>query len=266
MKPGQSLYSIIQFRPDVARAEGVNVGVVVTCPSTNAVRAMFSSNNVAVKKRFRAQLFDDARLASAKRALKNRLECMEPTDVALRAFIAQEAGALVLLEPRPIVITDLDADLAALFGELVGELQPNRRERRPAAPHLESDFALLEMRGVRIDRNVIIPPFPGIPTELHFPFAFRNGVRNLIKPQGFALDTDEAFKEAKELAADGQLLAKHPDPADRQDRKLIVVGALKNRDLVPGMKRLFADFDTRLFVDNEVQDLLDEIKKTAHRR
>jgi hypothetical protein len=264
MKPGQSLYSIIQFRPDEARAEGVNVGVVVACPSGNVVRAAFSANNEAVKKRFGARAFDDGRLTSAKRALKNRLELTEPAEAALRAFIAQEAGALVLLEPRPIVITDLDADLAALFGELVGEVQPSRRQRRPAAPNLEKDFNTLELAGVPIDRDVRVP-LPGIPTELDFPFAFRNGVRNLIKPQGFALDTDEAFKEAKELAADGQLLAKHPDPADQQGRRLIVVGAVKNLDLVPGMKSLFADFDSQLFVEAEIPELFELIRRTAHR-
>jgi hypothetical protein len=122
MNPGQSLYSIIQFRPDEARAEGVNVGVVVACPSSNVVKATFSANNVAVKNRFGAGAFDDGRLTSAKRALKNRIERTEPTQAALRTFISQEAGALVLLDPRPIVITDLDADIATLFGELVSEL------------------------------------------------------------------------------------------------------------------------------------------------
>jgi hypothetical protein len=121
----------------------------------------------------------------------------------------------------------------------------------------------LELAGFRIARDVVVP-LPGIPTELRFPFAFRNGVRNLIMPRGFALDADEAFKEAKELAVDGQLLAKHPDPADNQDRKLIVVGAVKNREIVPGMKNLFADFDTRLFVEDEIPDLVEEIPKTAH--
>lgn len=264
MKPGQSLYSIIQFRPDIARAEGVNVGVVVACPARNTIRATLSSNNVAIKKRFGARVFDDLRLTSAKRALKNRLEGIEPTEAALRTFIAQEASALVLLEPRPIVITDLDADVAALFGELVGEVQTSRRQRRPAAPNLDKDFDMLELAGVPIDRDVHVP-LPGIPTELDFPFAFRNGVRNLIKPQGFPLDTDEAFREAKELAADGQLLAKHPDPADQQSRRLIVVGAVKNRDLVPGMKSLFADFDSQLFVEAEIPELFELIRRTAHR-
>lgn len=133
----------------------------------------------------------------------------------------------------------------------------------PAAPNLDEWVGGLELAGVPIDRDVNVS-LPGLPTELHFPFAFRNGVRNLIKPQGFALDADAAFKEAKELAADGQLLAKHPDPADGQDRKLIVVGAVKNPDLVPGMKNLFADFDARLFVENEIPHLLEEMRK-AHR-
>jgi hypothetical protein len=117
---GQSLYSIIQFRPDAARAEGVNVGVVVACPAKNVVKAAFSSDNEAAKRCFGKGALDEARLTSAKRALRNRLESLEPADRVLRSFIAQEAGELVLLDPRPIVIDDLDADLSNLFNELVG--------------------------------------------------------------------------------------------------------------------------------------------------
>jgi hypothetical protein len=46
---------------------------------------------------------------------------------------------------------------------------------------------------------------------------------------------------------------------------LIVVGEVKHRELVPGMKSLFADFDARLFVEEEIAELVAEIKKTAHR-
>jgi hypothetical protein len=263
MKPGQSLYSIIQFRPDEARAEGVNVGVVVACPAKSVVKATFGSNNLAVKKRFGAEVFDDVRLTSAKRALKNRIEGTEPSEAALRTFIAQEAGALVLLEPRPIVITDLDVDLASLFDELVGELQPSHREQRPAAPQLGKYFDGLATAGIPFDRDVTVP-LPGLPTEMEFPFAFRNGLRNLIKPQGFALETEDAVNEAKELAADGQLLAKHPDPVSGP-RKLIVVGAIKDHNLVPSMKSLFADFEARFLVEDEIPAFIEEIRKTAHR-
>jgi hypothetical protein len=140
MTARQSHYSIIQFRPDEARAEGANVGVVVTCPSKHVVKASFSSNNEAPKRRFGRGAFDDVRLTSAKRALKNRLEQIEPGEAPLRSFIAREGGGLVLLDPRPIVINDLDEDLASLFDELVGETQPEHRERRPRAPNLAEHF------------------------------------------------------------------------------------------------------------------------------
>jgi Protein of unknown function (DUF3037) len=262
MTARQSLYSIIQFRPDEARAEGVNVGVVVTCPSKHVVKARFSSNNEAAKKRFGRDSFDDVRLTSAKRALASRLERIELDDAALRSFIAQEAGSLVLLEPRPVVITDLDEDLANLFEELVGEKPPEHRMRRPKAPNLANSFESLLTAGIAIERDVSVE-LPGLPAGLHFPYAFKNGKRNFIKPQGFALGAEEAVREAKELGADGHLLAKHPEGP--VGRRLIVVGAFANADLVPALKDLFADFDARLFTEPEIPMLLDEIRKTAHR-
>ncbi len=262
MTARQSHYSIIQFRPDEARAEGVNVGVVVTCPSQHVVKTIFSSNNEAPKKRFGKGAFDDVRLTSAKRALENRLEQIEPGETTLRSFIAQEAGSLVLLEPRPIVINDLDADLAALFEELVGEMKPGHRMRRPRIPNLAEPFDSLFAAGIAIDRDVSVS-IPGLPTDLHYPYAFKNGVRNFIKPQGFALEAEAAIREAKELGADGHLLAKHPD--GDVERKLIVVGSFKNDNIVPDLKKLFHDFDARLFTENEIPHLVAEIREKAHR-
>ena len=262
MTARQSHYSIIQFRPDEARAEGVNVGVVVACPSKNAVKTIFSSNNEASKKRFGKDAFDDMRLTSAKRALAGRLERIEPGEAPLRSFIAQEAGSLVLLDPRPIAISDLDEDLASLFNELVGEMKPERRVRRPRTPNLATSFESLLAAGAAIERDVSVA-IPGLPTELHYPYAFKNGVRSFIKPQGFAVGVDDAIQEAKELGADGHLLAKHPDGS--VERRLIVVGAFGNVNLVPDLKRLLGDFDTRLFTESEIPTLMAEIREKAHR-
>lgn len=112
----------------------MNVGVVVVCPTQNAVKALFAANKQAVKKRFGAGAVDDARHASAKRALRNRLESMKPEGPALRSFMSQEAGSLVLLDPRPIVVGNLDADLSNLFDELVGEMPPAHRTRARLTP------------------------------------------------------------------------------------------------------------------------------------
>lgn len=262
MMAKQSHYSIIQFRPDEARAEGVNVGVVVACPSKQAVRVRFSLNNEAPKRRFGKNSFDDGRLTSAKRALANRLEQIEPGEASLRSFLAQEAGSLVLLEPRPIVINDLDVDLADLFEELVGEIAPEHRARRPKTPDLAKSFESLFSAGIAIDRDVPVS-IPGLPTELRYPYAFKNGVRNFIKPQGFALGSEDAIKEAKELGADGYLLAKHPDGG--LQRRLIVVGAFEDAAIVPGLKKLMDDFDTRLLTVSEIPQLVEEIRVKAHR-
>jgi hypothetical protein len=57
MKPGQSLYSIIQFRPRRGQGGRRERWRGVVCPSKNAIKAAFSSNNVAVQRRFGADVF-----------------------------------------------------------------------------------------------------------------------------------------------------------------------------------------------------------------
>ena len=168
----------------------------------------------------------------------------------------------MLLEPRPIVINDLDEDLTALFEELVGEMKPEHRMRRPRMPNLAESFDSWLAAGIAMDRDVSVS-IPGLPTDLHYPYAFKNGVRNFIKPQGFALGAEDAIKEAKELGADGHLLAKHPD--GNVKRRLIVVGAFVNASLVPDLKKLFHDFDARLFTESEIPKLVAEIRGKGHK-
>ena len=259
---GTSLYSIIQFRPDIARGEGVNVGVVLLCHQEGRVEAKFSSNNELAKKHFGKQSFDDARLSSSKHALAERIKGIAASNEALRDFISREAGNLVFVEPRPVVVEDFDAILTSLFDDLVGERQPQQRKRSPAVPDLDSVFLPLLTAKVALRQNISVS-LPFRQREIQIPYAYRNGVDNLLKPIGFKAESEEALGAAEQIGADGLLISKHPD--EGIDRKLVVVGGFENSEIIPTVRSILEDFNVKLVPEADLPELVEEIRKTAHR-
>jgi hypothetical protein len=253
-------YSIIRFCPDVARGEGVNVGVVLICPAVKAVRVLLSSNNERVKKHFGKASFDDARLTAAKRALARRLSSISPAQGDLRAFISQESGSLTFDEPRPIVVSEVEADMAALFAELVGEV-PRLQRRREVTPEVEQYFLPLFTANVPIQRNVTVS-VPKLGRELHVPYAYRNGAINYIKPQGFGPDQEATLRIAQNLGSQGFLIQKHPQ--GEMPEQLIVIGAFRQPSHLPAVREMFEDFKVRLVVSDEIMGLVEEIRRQAH--
>jgi hypothetical protein len=138
MSEHAAIYSLIQYCPVLARAEGVNVGLVIVCADLNAVRFQFSTHNVLVQQRFGPTAFDDQRLTSAKLALAARLARLPADESAFRQWLGSEAGKLVFHEPRPLVVRDLEQDLARLFRDLVEEvpLHPASSLERPSVVSL----------------------------------------------------------------------------------------------------------------------------------
>lgn len=125
IKPG--FYSVVQFVPDAARGEAVNVGVIVGAPALG-LRVRMAKRNEYVKQCFGAEAYDDTRLGFAKAGLVERLKDVEPSAEALSMFRAQEASQLQLTPPRPMVVKNLDADVCALFLRLVSDPQVLHRD------------------------------------------------------------------------------------------------------------------------------------------
>jgi hypothetical protein len=257
------LFSIIQFYPRALRREGVNVGVLVLSERLGVVRVKMSSNNELVRKHCGATSFDDAWLTSAKRSLARRLQGLEPTEASLLKFIAMEAGQLVVLPPRPVVLEDPDRTVATVFNELVGEIETHRR-RRERAPKLDELFMPL-FTGNLIEKVGSVS-VPVLGKQIHGAYKYRNGALNYIKPQAFSEDDDSALTTAGNLGLLGLMLSKHPiHVADEVvQQKLILVAKLARRALAERIKTLLRDCAVRLVLDSEVPGFVDEVRENAH--
>jgi len=95
--------------------------------------------------------------------------------------------------------------------------------------------------------------------ELKVPYAYMNGHCNLILPHKF-----DKLEPALQLASQGMLLAKHP-AQDGTRRKLVVIPVVEKKgDLGARITRVFAESETRVISENEIDVFLDEIDREAH--
>lgn len=116
------LYSLLQFHPDVDRAEGVNVGLAVFDIPGNEVAVVLTATNARVHKLFDDEYrINDALLEKEKHALRANLQALSPvTPEVIRACVRGQASSLVVTEPRAIVlVANAWSEASQLFYSLV---------------------------------------------------------------------------------------------------------------------------------------------------
>jgi hypothetical protein len=122
MDPKRGYYSLIQFCPDLSRLETVNVGVVLFCPEIRFIEARMSSNSDRARRLFGQDVQSD-RLRHAKAAMEARFRSDRKSfrEVAdLERFAQTRANDLLMTPPRPIKVLTPEAEIEALFKEMVG--------------------------------------------------------------------------------------------------------------------------------------------------
>lgn len=253
-------YSIVRFCPDVVRGEAVNVGVIVGSP-TLGMHVRMAERNEYVKHMFGADIYDDTRLSFAKSGLIERLKEVAPHAEALAAFIAQESGQLQISSPMPMVVDNLADDVVSLFLRLVSDPEVQRRERRALKPDLSSIVRQLQRKKVPIQRRPEVN-VPILEEPLRADFAFKNGIRNLVKAVGISAREDAALEECSQLGSKGLLIARHPGPDGNS--KLIVVADIEDPALLFRVGRLLQDHEVRLVEAGELPSFALEIEREAH--
>lgn len=259
-------YSLIQHCPDLSKAESVNVGVLLFCPEAKFIDARTSSENSRVRKFFGSGTFDSVRLQAAKKALETRLRiCRDDfrTVEDLNHFISTRANELLITAPRPMKVLNPEADLDALFQELVG----GRARKEPSKskfPELDRAFRkpLLADR-IKFNQRVEVPV---LGFEIHVPYAYQNGALNLVKPQKFPKAQSDAKKTAMQLAMEGDLLSRHK-AEDGTERKLIVVAFTNHNhdgEREAWIRQILGEYHTRLVPQSQIDEFIHEVEKEAH--
>jgi hypothetical protein len=262
-------YSLIQYCPDASRLEAVNVGLVLLCPALDYVDVRLTEADDRIRRVFRSQEWRPRALAAAKQAIADRLRSTEYRPHTLeefKRFIDSRGNDLVLTPPRPVKVTLGPDELERLFRDLVLEAPRPRRERRARlAPELERVFNELVFLGrARRDVRTIVPV---LGKELKFPYAYRNGTLNLIKPQQFASDGNVATASAMKLAVEGDLIARHG--RDEQGEKQLVVVARFAGEPESGHNRtrvldILSEYGVRAVPPEQVAEFTRQVLREAH--
>jgi hypothetical protein len=222
MIPNKGYYSLIQFCPDRSRAEAVNLGVALFCPSVKFIGALFAQGNRRAAKLVGYENVHRTALNGAKRAIERRLvidrDRFESLD-DFQQFIDSRANILRMTDPRPVKVMDPAKDLESLFAELVDGVV-HRSQRRPEVPALDKVFRKLEEQGkAKLDVTVKVPV---IGRSLHVPYSYCNHVPRLVLPHRFSQLEGQALQSAMRLAIEGDLLHRHGING-ANEAKLIVV-------------------------------------------
>jgi len=263
-------YSIVQFCPDRFRAESVNLGLVLFRPDPHGVRVGLISRYDRARKLFGIGGADLKNLKLAARRLKHRIESANGelrTDEDLASFAATRANDLRLTEPRLAKIEDLDRDFERLFSELVGErssaalAQASPAEVLP--PVLSEVFYRLQQ-----DQKIWKPEpivVPVLKRRFEVPYAYRNGVVNLVKPHVFA-ESRRAETQAATLAVNGDLIQKHPIDGDKH--KMIIISTQETekqaREINDHVEPLFREYGVRLIRPAQAEEFANEVEQSAH--
>lgn len=260
----RGFFSLVQFCPDLDRGEGANVGVVLVVPGAAFAEVRFAADNEGPKQRFGADSFDDARLSAAKRALEGRIRehaASLGSAEALERFGRLEGNHLLLTPPKTMLVEHPAAELDELYERLV-HVDPKRR-RRQSMPDLDALFAS-KLGGVPLQRDVVVD-LAELGT-LRVPYAYQNGVLNLVRPEGFPRDDDGASRKANDLAVKGHIIATRSKAAGHL-QQLVVVGAFD--PALPGATRRRVEFvlrnhDARLVDVDDIDDFVAEVRREAH--
>ena len=208
MSATRGYYSVMQYCPDASRLEAANVGVVLFCPERQFLQAKVAEGNDRIARFFGRASFDASRVNDAKQAIVDRLHTEREQFRDLNdwtQFVETRANAIRLTPPRPMKVVEPEADLEQLFNRLVGGRQTRVSQGRGnLRVELNRLFSRPDLKHKILKNEQVQVPVTG--TVRQAPYAFRNGVLNLVCPLTMTANT---LNEANKLTVDGNLLNKH---------------------------------------------------------
>lgn len=261
---------MVQYCPDAFRAEAVNVGLVLLRIEPHTLRVRFTNDYHRVKKLFGISRGDVKDLKLSVHGLGSRLEkSVEElkTEEDLAVFAAARGNALRLTAPRLAKLDDFESDFERLFAQLVEQnTTEHLAEASPAEvlpPQLSVVFYRLQQaKKIWQPGTITVPVYN---RKLDIPYAYKNGVVNLVKPHVFAADR-RAETQAAKLAVNGQLIERHPIDGERH--KLIVVStqetAEQAKEITDHVEPMFKELGVRLIRPDDADAFAAEVEQTAH--
>ena len=253
-------YCLVQFRPDPAAMEAINQGVLLFCPEQEFIECRCSKSTRRLERAFGRKSFVPDQVRRAAQVIADRISREKAnfkTIEDLRAFVDSRTGNVVLSDPRPIKVTLPDEDINSLFRELVRDLGIGRTNDIRKAVRLAFDRPSLKEK---LHRGYSITIKPGV--QRTFPFAYRNGTMNCIRPVRFG---DKALDMAFRCGGESVEINQADESA-----KLVIIADFPNPDSADKTRleitSVLEDFrkQLRVVMAEDIKKFAEEIERTAH--
>ncbi len=265
MIPTKGYYSLVQYCPDLARGEATNIGIVLLVPERGYLRSRLVRDNSRVRHMFGTSGDALRQLNDFKRSFVSRIEAesVRITDPeALQQFIDTRGNFIQLTPPRFVKVRECEEQLNRLFDELVGA-EKKKKSRESLETQVGKRFAAADLeRYLRHDIRVTVPHAN---RDIRIPFGFQNGHFNLLQVASFESSDDDAkFRRACVQSMQGKFLQ---EIEDNELGKLSfnVIGrfAGDQDQAIPMVRETLAENNVRLFLEKDLSDLVDEIRRTG---
>jgi len=264
MNATKGYYCLLQYCPDIARAEAANVGVLLFSPEHGFLRAQMMKSNHRIRKFFGEEADNYQHLNAMKDSLTERLQIEKAEFKALadlQSFVETRANKVILTQPKAFKVFDPEADLAALYQELVAD--PVRQLTVRAALPLRKrlDDVLMEPAVKPFMQTNLKVEVPALKETLEVPYAFQNGRFNLIQPVEFSQQSESRIKNAVcRYAVEGLSLHRHRHEI-YGDMQLIVVADFMdaNPGAVNMVRGIFTESEVQMYTPDALGELRQEI-------
>jgi hypothetical protein len=260
-------FSLVQFCPNPARAEVVNIGVIVFFPETKFLEIRLVNGNDRIRRIFGGE-FDSSLIEGAKEALQARLseekENFQTLD-DLNKFIATRANDLRITIPRFLKTDNPLQELENLFAEFIGGRSRKPKEKNPLLMKIDLLFNRPTLKGKIETKKKVQLPF--VEKTIEFNYAYRNGVQNLIQLAEFSLRSDQWYHRAFELAGEGYSIQKNKGN-DNLDRKIIIIPIVEITSVSPKIEKnihdIFKDHEIEVIEPLKIENYVDRVEAEAH--
>jgi hypothetical protein len=256
-------YALVQFCPVPERMEFLNIGIVLIVPELRHVGVKLSQSNARIDRVFGKQ--SRAYLDVLKESFEHRLRSEfydRFDDEHIASFARKRANDIRISAIQPVMVDDPDADLEALFLELVGKEAAAPREPR-IRRKLKDAFAKYRVEHYLDKPEEIELPEYGL--KINAPYGYQNGCYNLVDGMRISENVADGLREVGKKAIEGNLLWKHFEGRSSECKRLIVVGDFSQQSnaFYHAVDDQLRDANMKLFRLDNLRPLLDDIERNA---
>lgn len=265
MNAKKGYYSVVQYVPDLDRAESVNIGVLLFVSEIQFCEVRIARDNRRVRHFFGVSGDDLKRLTEFKRSFAHRIENEKlnlTTVEQVEKFIHTRGNQIQLTEPRFVKVMETCTDqLDQLFEDLVGIESAVERVNSGATLKQRFEKAGITDR-LKTDLTLRVPV---LEREIRVPYGYHNCKFHLLQPVRFkAASVESNVNLACVYSLEGQSLHNYQDSV-LGELKLNVIGSFsgESREAISDVRRVLASNDVKLWTESDLPNLIDEIRRTG---